>query len=349
MKKLTIIATALVLAVPTSAQALSLEQTRTGTVAESVEPGAFQNHWSNPVRMFATTNTEPAESHPPNAEWSQWLYGSHLGFTIPSNATVNSVSVEHGVEVLGGPELMNAEIELAKGATVLAGPTLEPGFGSGQWPNDNMEVEKYTPVLTPAEVDSTAFGVKIRDMPLQGGALIGVNRVKVSITYTVPSLHLYSNHVPLPESPSMPGLGWGTLSLESTGGTWTCQTIQGLSVAANAITVQDFSAYGCEAPTCALYEAKPYLSLAGEPLIKLGLSGTQPVALVPLSLGFGCGTKVTNTASGELLAEWESGSSIGASPARIRFGPSSGTLSGDALAGNLKAMGYEGGEMLSAK
>jgi hypothetical protein len=234
-KLTTIIITALALALPASAHAQTLTQTRTGTVAESLAGSPYS--WTNPVRMFGTDNTQPAESHPANDEWTQWLYGSHLGFTVPSNATVTGVEVEHGVEVSGGQELMTAEIELVKGSTVLAGPTLEPQFASGAWPNDNIETEKYSPSVTPAEVDSTSFGVKIRDLLKQGGALIGVNRVKVTVTFTVPPLHLYSDNVALPEGPSTPGLGWGVLNVENPSGTWTCETIEGLRDAANGLTV----------------------------------------------------------------------------------------------------------------
>jgi len=66
------------------------------------------------------------------------------------------------------------------------------------------------------------------------------------------------------------------------------------------------------------------------------------------------GTELNSKAKGELTPEIENGSAIGSAPAKITFGASSGELEIGAtkegkVTGKLKAMGYEGGEIIAVR
>ena len=59
-------------------------------------------------------------------------------------------------------------------------------------------------------------------------------------------------------------------------------------------------------------------------------------------------------AKGELTPEVENGTSIGSAPSKISFGAGSGeleigTIKEGKVTGSLKAMGYEGGELITSK
>ena len=65
-------------------------------------------------------------------------------------------------------------------------------------------------------------------------------------------------------------------------------------------------------------------------------------------------TELNSKAKGELTPEIENGSAIGSAPAKITFGASSGELEIGAtkegkVTGKLKAMGYEGGEIIAVR
>jgi hypothetical protein len=178
--------------------------------------------------------------------------------------------------------------------------------------------------------------------------------------------HWYQNHVLLTESAlenGVPTMAWGSLTLENTKlGAFTCQTLIGGSLAnptgggAGKGFFEAVTFYDCTEPVCE--GAKGLLQVTPEKLkwssVLIEEAGTfrdriEGIAVREVCVG-GAGNVEFH---GKLAPQLEAGTTIGAAPARLAFGAGAATLQSTEGAGTvvarLKLMGFEGGEIISAK
>ena len=199
--------------------------------------------------------------------------------------------------------------------------------------------------------------------------------------------HFYSNKVILPEESGGPAaegkdiILWGTITVETkTVGTWVClhefagDAFNPVGGGAGEGRFDGYVAFDCTNPVCeevfkskqeiipeglekfGEWEAKLTEAVAGKPRLKTGNSTlespTQIKFLIwcpPAGLG-----EIKTKSKGELTPLVENGTVIGSGPSKVKFDETAGELEianvkEGKVNGSLKAMGYEGGELLSSK
>jgi len=196
-----------------------------------------------------------------------------------------------------------------------------------------------------------------------GGTTKGQDQIFT--TQLVLGPHWYQNHVPIEEGTlenGLPAIAWGSFTLENAKGAFTCQTLVGGSLAnptgggAGKGFLEAVTFYNCVEPVCegseGLLQVTPEkLNWSSVLIEEAGLfrDRIEGIALREICVG-GVGNVEFH---GTLKPQLEAGTTIGAAPARLVFGAGSGSLQGTEEAGTvaarLKFMGFEGGEILSAK
>jgi hypothetical protein len=178
--------------------------------------------------------------------------------------------------------------------------------------------------------------------------------------------HWYKNGVFEEGTPGplgLPVMAWGTLTLSNTSiGALRCQTIAAGGVenptggGAGKGALAAFFAYNCSTPPCEAAGGR--LEVVPE---KLGWSsvlveqqGLFRDKLEGIALRVHCAANGTDIQfHGSLAPQVINGTSIGASPSKLEFGPGSGSLQSTAgageVAGRLKLMGYEAQDLIQAK
>ena len=159
-------------------------------------------------------------------------------------------------------------------------------------------------------------------------------------------------------------LGWGNLTLESTStGAFTCQTIAGGELAnpvgggAGKGSVDGFAFYDCVAPSCEA--VKGLLEVVPEKLkwssVLIEEAGIFRDRIEGIGLRAICVGGTSNVEfHGSLKPKLEAGTAQGAAPAKLEFGSGSGSLqtaegATGAMSGRQRFMGFEGGEIISAR
>jgi hypothetical protein len=196
-----------------------------------------------------------------------------------------------------------------------------------------------------------------------GGTTKGQDQVFT--TQLVLGPHWYQNHVPIEEGAlenGLPAIAWGSFTLENAKGAFTCQTLVGGSLAnptgggAGKGFLEAVTFYNCVEPVCegskGLLQVTPEkLNWSSVLIEEAGLfrDRIEGIALREICVG-GAGNVQFH---GTLKPQLEAGTIIGAAPAKLVFGASSGSLQSTEQAGTvaarLKLMGFEGGEVIRAK
>jgi hypothetical protein len=195
-----------------------------------------------------------------------------------------------------------------------------------------------------------------------GGTSLGGDQTFTTLLVLGP--HWYKNGVILEQGAvETDVLMWGALTLENSKiGALTCQTLDGGDIAnpvgagAGKGAVDAFTVYDCVAPTCEGAGGK--LEVIPERLewssLLIEEAGAFRDKLEGIALRVICAASALNVEfHGTLKPRFKGGASIGLSPSKIEFEAGSGSLESaegpGALTGNLKAMGFEGGEVIRAK
>jgi hypothetical protein len=161
----------------------------------------------------------------------------------------------------------------------------------------------------------------------------------------------------------VPAIYWGSLTLENAKiGAFTCPMLAGGPLAnsvgggAGKGTLDMVAFYDCVAPTCEA--AKGLLELIPEKLkwssVLIEEAGLFRDRIESIALREICvGGEGNVEFHGMLKPSLEAGTLIGAAPARLVFGAGSGSLQSVegavTASARLKLMGFEGGEIISAK
>ena len=268
-----------------------------------------------------------------------------------TSATVNATVNPNGIQV--------SECRFEYGPSTAYGQSApcaqSPGSGT-------------SPVAVSAVLESLGEGAtyhfRIAATDANGGTSLGSDQTFATLLLLGP--HWYVNNVRLGETALESGddiMAWGSLTLENAKiGALTCLTLAGGDIAdpvgggAGKGLLDAFAFYDCVAPTCEA--AKGLLEVIPE---KLGWTSvlieeagvfrdrTEGIALRAICVGGESNVEF----HGALKPSLEAGTAIGAAPAKLEFGASSGSLASaegpGAVAAHLKLMGFEGGEIIRAK
>jgi FG-GAP repeat len=199
-----------------------------------------------------------------------------------------------------------------------------------------------------------------------GGTSFGADQTFKTLLVLGP--HWYQNGVIIQESAiGTDVLEWGALTLENSKenskvGAVTCQTLDGGDVAnpvgggAGKGAVDAFTVYDCVAPTCEAAGGK--LEVLPEKLewsaLLIEEAGVFRNKLEGIGLRVICAANALNVEfHGTLKPRFKAGTAIGSSPSSLEFEAASGSLESTegpgTVTGNLKLMGFEGGEVIRAK
>jgi hypothetical protein len=223
-----------------------------------------------------------------------------------------------------------------------------------------------SPVPVSAALESLAEGTTYHFRIVAtdaNGTSFGSDRTFTTLLVLGP--HWYENNVRLAETAPEGGLlimAWGKLTLENAKvGAFTCQTLAGGNLSnpvgggAGKGLFDAFGFYDCVAPACeaakGLLEVVPErLKWSSVVIEEAGLfrDRTEGIALRAICVGGASNVQF----HGSLKPEFEAGTSQGSAPAKLFFAGSGSLESVEGatpVTGKLKFMGFEGGEIISAR
>jgi hypothetical protein len=160
------------------------------------------NPWSNPTNIISSNNTYSSVSLN-NGQVSDVVVATNFGFSIPTSATIDGVTVE--IEKYGSRTVFFIPIRYIIDNTISlttdgTNPTGDNKATGTPWPIADTSPSTYTSYggaadgwnasLTPTLVNSTSFGIYIDVSCIfwPGGPETGyIDHIRVTIDYTVPT------------------------------------------------------------------------------------------------------------------------------------------------------------------
>ena len=160
-----------------------------GTGATS---GGAGTAWSNPGNVIANDNVYTTVSGTGSA-FSEYLYATNYGFSIPSTATITGIQVAIGRYTSGSGEtayIQDNSVQLLQGGT--GGGTNE-AYTSTNWPtsegtaNYGTTTDLWGSTWTPAQINNSGFGVQLKVNNTSGShsRTANVDYIEVTVTYTI--------------------------------------------------------------------------------------------------------------------------------------------------------------------
>lgn len=158
-----------------------------GTMASVLETGD-DNAWVNPTNVAADDGAEAQvtdATFDANDQTSA-LRCSNFGFTIPTDATVNGITVEvaqrrfagaardHQVQLFSTPGTVIGSNK----ATATVWPAVETVASYGGVADD------WSASPTPTIVNATTFGVQVKAFATAANTDVGIDFVRMTVTYT---------------------------------------------------------------------------------------------------------------------------------------------------------------------
>lgn len=160
------------------------------------------NPWSNPTNLISSNNTYSSVSLN-NGQVSDVVVATNFGFSIPTSATIDGVTVE--IEKYGSRTVFFIPIRYIIDNTISlttdgTNPLGDNKANGTPWPISDTSPSTYTSYggsadgwnasLTPSLVNSTSFGIYIDVSCIfwPGGPETGyIDHIRVTIDYTVPT------------------------------------------------------------------------------------------------------------------------------------------------------------------
>jgi hypothetical protein len=191
----------LFIAMATPAMADSSGPNNAGTGADVTGIGTIT--WTNPGYITADdTNYATASNVPINGGTTHYLQGTNYGFAIPSNATINGITVVINRQSSGvqSPFLRDNVISLVKAGVI---QSTNRAATSTDWPTSALGTATYggtsdlwDTAWTPADINNTNFGVVLSAINPNTGnnrtRNATVDYMQITVTYT-PSLTVTIN------------------------------------------------------------------------------------------------------------------------------------------------------------
>ena len=145
--------------------------------------------WTNPTNIGSDDNSNATYALT-SGSTSNILLGNNYGFTIPTGATIDGVTVEIGRWDSGGAGIADATVQLVDGDGSPVGTNKSAGAA---WPAAEAtasfggSADNWTAGLTAADVNSSSFGVRLQ--AVSDGAppvttQLNVDFIRVTIDYT---------------------------------------------------------------------------------------------------------------------------------------------------------------------
>lgn len=156
----------------------------------SAGTGEDNNDWTNQSNITADDGTEAqitAASYD-TGDSSYVLYARNFGFSVPSDATIDGITVTIERRAFAGGAIDN-DVRLTTGTTSgdRIGSTKASGFA---WPGTSSNAQYggaadlWGATLTPADVNDAFFGVAISVLATANNTDIGVDKILVEVNYT---------------------------------------------------------------------------------------------------------------------------------------------------------------------
>ena len=144
--------------------------------------------WSDPTNIQGDTTSTAATSAPANNTNTQILRASNFGFSIPTGATIDGITVEWERSCAGGNSRI---IDNSLRLLVAGSESGDDKSGGTGWSTTKAFVsyggtdDTWGASLTPAIVNATGFGTSIKARRSSGAATsASVFRCRITVTYT---------------------------------------------------------------------------------------------------------------------------------------------------------------------
>lgn len=145
--------------------------------------------WSNPTNALTSNSTAATVALSSTNTTSNCLQVNNAGYNIPTNATINGVTVT--IRRLGS--LVNSVRDNTVQLMIGGSPSGSNLATTTSWPNSygnavyGGTTELWGLALTPAQVNATNFGVSIRARRTANSPTASVDYVEISVCYTTAS------------------------------------------------------------------------------------------------------------------------------------------------------------------
>ena len=147
--------------------------------------------WTNPGNASASDDARASAtspSGPPTGFTTDGLNATGFGFSVPSHATINGVTVEIERRKSNGTEtVIDSSVRLIKGGT----PTGDnKADGVNDWPTADAyktyggSADLWGSTLTPADVNASGFGVSLVAAFDQHDVTAEVDHIRITVHYT---------------------------------------------------------------------------------------------------------------------------------------------------------------------
>jgi len=155
--------------------------------------------WTNPTNI---TGAGTAGMIVTTSATTNYLRGTAYGFSIPSNATINGITLRISKSSSGttAPYLRDSEVKLVKGGVILAA---NKAATTTDWSNNNVlatttyggATDLWNTTWTPAEINASGFGAVLAATNASTGnnRTAAVDFMQITVTYTLPgSINWYT-------------------------------------------------------------------------------------------------------------------------------------------------------------
>ncbi len=158
-------------------------------------PGAL---WNNPANIFMSDGNMSFAVHQNNPMcfqqqcfYSQYLYGSNFGFSIPMNATILGIVAEVERNPGNPNAIADSSVRLFLGMSMVGANYASPTL----WPNGYMyasyggATDLWSSSWTPADINDPTFGLYFRSYNSSANliATVAVNHMRMTVYYSVPT------------------------------------------------------------------------------------------------------------------------------------------------------------------
>ena len=144
--------------------------------------------WTSPGNISSSDGSEATAFIPSGGPGdSHYLVGTNFGFSIPLSATINGIlfepqNTEHCEESI------DTRIRLVKGG-VIGSTDRSTGsdWGNGSYIPYGSSSDLWGTTLTPSDVNASNFGIALAAHSVNGNSCVGVDHVRATVYYTIPS------------------------------------------------------------------------------------------------------------------------------------------------------------------
>lgn len=164
----------------------------------AVDGGGGNQVWSNPGNVSSVNATNATVGFPGGGDGSNYLFAKNFGFSIPSTAVIEGIQVEY---LRKGINAACGSVKLTKASNTPVGAELADYFNDF-WPSSlgwftyGGATELWGTTWTPAEINSTNFGVGISSYNTHGGGSGEIDAIRITVWWRtapadVPKRYLY--------------------------------------------------------------------------------------------------------------------------------------------------------------